>query len=366
MHPNLLAVMRDAGLSQPARMLYTHLYANTNGRLEGIIPLADLLATLHISEGSLRRHRAALRPYAITSLDRGMLVYSLTAQPVRESAQPPRAPDPPTEPAPDPTAQPLRENAQLVRAPDPPTAQLLRETAQLLRETAQPPRETAQPARAPDEEEEINLTTQGQTTTPPPTPPTVPAADQRRALLLLTDPTVAMSYAKARECAAWGIEHCLAHILAWQRERDAGRDLNAGALAVRIAGWPAPALPPAWRLHSLVLRYLPDLAPPPEPDDPDEPDEPDEPAAAPPPEPVNGTWELARSQLRLQMTKGTYETWVRDTSCRAFDSDSSTMSIGVPNAYAKDWLSLRLRPMIMRTLASILGRPVDVRFEVRS
>lgn len=74
-------------------------------------------------------------------------------------------------------------------------------------------------------------------------------------------------------------------------------------------------------------------------------------------------WEITRSQLRLQMTKGTYETWVRDTACLAYEDGAFV--IGVSNAYAKDWLSLRLRPMIKRTLASIVGRAVDVSFVVQ-
>lgn len=74
-------------------------------------------------------------------------------------------------------------------------------------------------------------------------------------------------------------------------------------------------------------------------------------------------WEITRSQLRLQMTKGTYETWVRDTTWLAYEDGAFV--IGVSNAYAKDWLSLRLRPMIKRTLASIIGRAVDVSFIVQ-
>ncbi len=75
-------------------------------------------------------------------------------------------------------------------------------------------------------------------------------------------------------------------------------------------------------------------------------------------------WEAARSQLRLQMTKGTYETWVRDTAFVAHED--GTFVIGVPNAYAKDWLSLRLRPLVKRTLAGVAGRAVDVTFIVQA
>jgi chromosomal replication initiator protein len=74
-------------------------------------------------------------------------------------------------------------------------------------------------------------------------------------------------------------------------------------------------------------------------------------------------WEIARSQLRLQMTKSTYETWVRDTECLAYEDGAFV--IGVPNAYARDWLSLRLRPLIKRTLVSIIGRAADITFIVQ-
>jgi chromosomal replication initiator protein len=86
----------------------------------------------------------------------------------------------------------------------------------------------------------------------------------------------------------------------------------------------------------------------------------DTPGALPPKE----AWEVARSQLRLQMSKGTYETWVRDTVYMAHEDGAFV--IGVPNAYAKDWLSMRLRPLIKRTLSSIVGHSVDVTFVVRS
>lgn len=74
-------------------------------------------------------------------------------------------------------------------------------------------------------------------------------------------------------------------------------------------------------------------------------------------------WDNARSQLRLQLPRSTYETWVRDTECLAHEDGA--FIIGVGNAYAKDWLSLRLRPLIKRTLTGIVGRAVEVTFVVQ-
>jgi chromosomal replication initiator protein len=87
---------------------------------------------------------------------------------------------------------------------------------------------------------------------------------------------------------------------------------------------------------------------------------PDTPVSRPPKE----IWEIARSQLRLQMTKSTYDTWVRDTVCLAYEDGAFV--IGVANGYAKDWLSMRLRPVIKRTLASIIGQVADVTFVVQA
>lgn len=75
-------------------------------------------------------------------------------------------------------------------------------------------------------------------------------------------------------------------------------------------------------------------------------------------------WDIARSHLRLQLPRSTYETWVRDAVYLAYEDGAFV--IGVGNAYAKDWLSLRLRPMIKRTLTDIMGHTVDVTFVVRA
>ena len=84
---------------------------------------------------------------------------------------------------------------------------------------------------------------------------------------------------------------------------------------------------------------------------------------APTPRPPKEVWDTARSHLRLQLPRSTFETWVRDTTCLAHEDGAFV--IGVANAYAKDWLSLRLRPLIKRTLAGIVGHAVDVTFVVQ-
>lgn len=74
-------------------------------------------------------------------------------------------------------------------------------------------------------------------------------------------------------------------------------------------------------------------------------------------------WEIARSHLRLQLPQSTYDTWMRDTTCLAYEDGAFV--IGVHNAYAREWLQLRLRRLIKATLVSIVGRAVDVTFIVQ-
>ena len=75
-------------------------------------------------------------------------------------------------------------------------------------------------------------------------------------------------------------------------------------------------------------------------------------------------WEIARSHLRLQLPQSTYDTWVRDTACLAHEDGAFV--IGVNNAYAREWLQLRLRRLIKQTLVSIVGHAVDVTFIVQT
>jgi chromosomal replication initiator protein len=74
-------------------------------------------------------------------------------------------------------------------------------------------------------------------------------------------------------------------------------------------------------------------------------------------------WQAALGDLQLQLTKATFDTWVKQTQVVAYED--GTFIIGVQNGYAKDWLENRLRGPIQRTLTSILNRSVEVRFVVQ-
>ena len=73
-------------------------------------------------------------------------------------------------------------------------------------------------------------------------------------------------------------------------------------------------------------------------------------------------WQAALRELQLQMTKATFDTWVKNT--RAISHEEGVFVIGVPNALARDWLENRLLTTVERTLVGIIGHPVEVKFAV--
>ena len=75
-------------------------------------------------------------------------------------------------------------------------------------------------------------------------------------------------------------------------------------------------------------------------------------------------WTATLGELELQMTRATFNTWLRDA--RLLANENGEYVIGVRNDYAKDWLDNRLKETINRTLSSIIGEPVTSRFVVWS
>ncbi|MGD9518530.1 MAG: chromosomal replication initiator protein DnaA [Armatimonadota bacterium] len=73
-------------------------------------------------------------------------------------------------------------------------------------------------------------------------------------------------------------------------------------------------------------------------------------------------WARALSQLRSHVSAATYEGFLRQTFIA--DYDGNTVVIGVPNAFARDWLERRHLGDIRDCLGVALGHPVEVLMEV--
>lgn len=74
-------------------------------------------------------------------------------------------------------------------------------------------------------------------------------------------------------------------------------------------------------------------------------------------------WHAVQGELYLQMTRATFDTWVR--ASRAVSLADNVLVVDVQSPYAKDWLENRLNTTIQRTVTGILGRSVQVRYVVR-
>jgi len=75
-------------------------------------------------------------------------------------------------------------------------------------------------------------------------------------------------------------------------------------------------------------------------------------------------WQTALGKLQIQVSKANYSTWLSDS--QGLSCQDTTFVVGVPNVFVAEWLSKRLYPLVRKTLAEIMGKDVDVRFEVHN
>ncbi|HEY8802082.1 MAG TPA: chromosomal replication initiator protein DnaA [Candidatus Dormibacteraeota bacterium] len=75
-------------------------------------------------------------------------------------------------------------------------------------------------------------------------------------------------------------------------------------------------------------------------------------------------WQAAQEELRFQLSKPSYETWLKNASL--VGRERNDFRIGVPTKLAKDWLEDRYSAMIKETLSAIVSGDVTVAFEVVS
>ncbi len=73
-------------------------------------------------------------------------------------------------------------------------------------------------------------------------------------------------------------------------------------------------------------------------------------------------WQSVLGQLQMEMPRASFDTWVRDT--RPLSYERGVLTVGVRNAYARDWLESRLASTVSRLLIGILNSNVAVDFIV--
>lgn len=73
-------------------------------------------------------------------------------------------------------------------------------------------------------------------------------------------------------------------------------------------------------------------------------------------------WQTVLAQLQMDMPRASYDTWVRDT--RPVGYENGMLTVGVRNAYARDWLDSRLAATVNKLLIDTLNSKVSVNFIV--
>jgi hypothetical protein len=71
-------------------------------------------------------------------------------------------------------------------------------------------------------------------------------------------------------------------------------------------------------------------------------------------------WAESLTELQLQMTRATFEAWLRGS--RVVDAGEDSLTIAVRQPCAVDWLQHRLLPVIGRTVARHAGRELRITF----
>ena len=90
--------------------------------------------------------------------------------------------------------------------------------------------------------------------------------------------------------------------------------------------------------------------------------------------PACRAWQSVLGQLRMEIPRASFDSWVRDTRVVSYEQNPSTgspaqagqalLTVGARNADARDWLESRLTSTVSRLLAGMLNRNVTVRFVV--
>lgn len=76
-------------------------------------------------------------------------------------------------------------------------------------------------------------------------------------------------------------------------------------------------------------------------------------------------WQRVLGLLQNQMTKSTFDSWLRGTQVVHEDPETHSLTIGVRNTQAKDWLDHRMHEMVEQAVQSIWDDvPTSVVFEV--
>lgn len=72
-------------------------------------------------------------------------------------------------------------------------------------------------------------------------------------------------------------------------------------------------------------------------------------------------WQQTLRQLAQHVSRANYDSWLEGTEGLRFQDH--ILVVGTRSEFVTEWIQKRLRPLIVRTLTELVGRPMDIRFE---
>ncbi|MDA1035253.1 MAG: chromosomal replication initiator protein DnaA [Chloroflexi bacterium] len=75
-------------------------------------------------------------------------------------------------------------------------------------------------------------------------------------------------------------------------------------------------------------------------------------------------WEAALGRLQLQVTRPSFNTWLRGTV--GLNVENDLLTVGVPTTFAAEWLERRMHSLIEEAVSAVASAPVGVTFRVQS
>lgn len=76
---------------------------------------------------------------------------------------------------------------------------------------------------------------------------------------------------------------------------------------------------------------------------------------------ANQIWQAVLGQIQLQITRPSYDTWLKNTEGIAFDDDE-VFTVSVPSAFVKAQLEDRMYELLSDALESQIGQPITIKF----
>jgi len=73
-------------------------------------------------------------------------------------------------------------------------------------------------------------------------------------------------------------------------------------------------------------------------------------------------WEMVTSQLRAEMSGGSYDSWVKPLQPLGYKD--RVFTVGARNTYGQQWVEERLSPRITRLLTGLFNEPVELKVKV--